>query len=339
MSKITWSFTENTRMFSGRKLTQIKYSNGVMGGWIETADNLDISGTSWLGEHAIVMGNACVYGNAKILDHAIISGNAVICGDAVVTGNAKVKDRARVGDTARVMDYAVVRDNAGVVGDCSIQNHAIVKGHVVVGGQTCLGGTACLDGKYSIADPIWIERGIWKYKPTVISLKQGLIYEVKPNVLNVFGTRIRLRNFNTEKKRRQRFTYLGKEASTVLKYIECLVQEIRERNLLNPIEVIIKSRSRDTIYRPDNSIRYVEPFEEDSMETPISDLNDILGVVMDNEIDIPRLREMVDQLSAIHRETPVCIAIDYPFQDNIRDIEVDDDNRNREMLNEEGGLL
>lgn len=69
-----YEFTDETKEWNGRTLHRIRalfdvrdgVRAGDLGGWIESEDNLDQSGTSWVGGNAIVSDDAWVGGNARI---------------------------------------------------------------------------------------------------------------------------------------------------------------------------------------------------------------------------------------------------------------------------------
>lgn len=86
---------------------------GMLGGYVESYDNLDQEGRAWISEDAI----ACE--------------NAVVCGDAVLTDHAVAKGCAYVGK------------NATVMGDATVQDDAIVCGGVIMG-KSCVCGYAVI---------------------------------------------------------------------------------------------------------------------------------------------------------------------------------------------------
>ena len=72
-----YRFTGEIKVYKGRTLKQIRrLSDGKLGGWIESEDNLSHLGDSWVDV------NARVYGNAKVCDDAKVCGYAKGCGDA-----------------------------------------------------------------------------------------------------------------------------------------------------------------------------------------------------------------------------------------------------------------
>ena len=93
-----YEFTGETKIVYGRTLRRIKaivaigstVDPGEIGGWIESENNLSVSGNAWVSGNAKVHGNAKVYGNACVSGNAMVSGNARVSGNADVYGNAKV---------------------------------------------------------------------------------------------------------------------------------------------------------------------------------------------------------------------------------------------------------
>ena len=82
---------------------------GDLGGWVESESNLSHDGESWIGDEAMVRGNAkvgksaLVFENANIYDSAHVKDRAQVYGDASVYGNACVFEGAKV--------YVSVSDN------------------------------------------------------------------------------------------------------------------------------------------------------------------------------------------------------------------------------------
>lgn len=269
-----WVFTGVSKVFQGRIVKQVRFvkrpEGCQIGGWVEQECNLSQEDDSYIGINVVVLDDARVSESAMILDRAVISGQASVYGNSYVGGTAKIKGKALVYDNAKVLEYGKVEDYAKLSGNCVVTQHATVKGRVCLGGQASIGGTSCMDGRYSLDEPVWIERGIWRDKPTVLSLQCGLIYECKPNVINVCGHRFRLRVFNTPAKRNNSLNQIlqgSKDIKSIMAYVNVMVESIRQRNLVNPVEVVLKSCRRPEIYHPDPSIRYVEPCEDEIVET------------------------------------------------------------------------
>ena len=77
--------TDDTIVVDGHKLSRIKalrdFGNvkaNELGGYISCEKNLSHSGTCWVSDDAIVMGDARVCGSA------LVRGDALVCGDAIV---------------------------------------------------------------------------------------------------------------------------------------------------------------------------------------------------------------------------------------------------------------
>lgn len=115
------------------KDTDLYYINPdvLIGGWIESYDNLDQEG------NCAIFNDAKVYGNAQILDDAIITDEAVVTGEAVVSGNVRmfndsvasgqvlITDNAKITGSSYILCEAYVGDNADITGSL-ITNHACV---------------------------------------------------------------------------------------------------------------------------------------------------------------------------------------------------------------------
>ena len=131
-----YEFTGETKIVYGRTLLRIKaivaigatVAPGDIGGWIESENNLSVSGDAWVSGNACVFGNACVSGSACVYDNAWVCGNARVFGNACVSGSACVYDNACVSGNARVSDDARVCGNACVSGDACVSGNARVSG-------------------------------------------------------------------------------------------------------------------------------------------------------------------------------------------------------------------
>ena len=117
-----YEFTGETKIVYGRTLRRIKaivaigatVAPGDIGGWIESENNLSVSGDAWVSGNACVFGNACVSGSACVYDNARVSGNARVSDDACVCGNACVSGDACVCGDARVSgdaDYMTFKNS------------------------------------------------------------------------------------------------------------------------------------------------------------------------------------------------------------------------------------
>lgn len=86
-----YQFTGDTQEYQGRTLRRIKrVSNGELGGWLESENNLSHRGDCWVSGDARVYDNARVSGNAEVFDNARVYDNAWVSDNARVYGNARV---------------------------------------------------------------------------------------------------------------------------------------------------------------------------------------------------------------------------------------------------------
>ena len=86
---------------------------GMLGGYVESYDNLDQDGRAWISEDAI----ACE--------------NAVVCGDAVLTDHAVAKGCAYVGNNAMMTDHAIAQDDVAICGGL-LTGKSCVCGYAVI---------------------------------------------------------------------------------------------------------------------------------------------------------------------------------------------------------------
>jgi len=92
---------------------------GMLGGYVESYDNLDQEGRAWISEDSIACENAVVCGDAILTDHAVARGNAYVGKNATVMGDATVQDDAIVCggvimEKSCVCGYAVIRQDEQV---------------------------------------------------------------------------------------------------------------------------------------------------------------------------------------------------------------------------------
>lgn len=144
-----YEFTGEEKIHKGRALRRIyRVSDGLIGGWLETEENLDHRGDCFVYEEAWVYGNACVQDNAKASGYTRISGFAILrdkahaTGRTWINGRAVIKDRALIKDRAWVSDEACVCGNALLKGDAGVSDHAIVGKNAVVGGKAWIRGNS-----------------------------------------------------------------------------------------------------------------------------------------------------------------------------------------------------
>ena len=79
---------------------------GSIGGYVQSIDNLSLSGSAWVSDQAQVFGSARVSGSAWVSDQAQVFGSAQVSGSAQVFGSARVSGSAWVSGSARVSGSA-----------------------------------------------------------------------------------------------------------------------------------------------------------------------------------------------------------------------------------------
>ena len=98
MENTKYEFTGETKTFCGTTLRRIRalvtiigvVNSGGCGGWIESENNLQVSGDAWVSGDAQVSGNALVSGNAQVSGNALVSGNAKVSGNALVESKESI---------------------------------------------------------------------------------------------------------------------------------------------------------------------------------------------------------------------------------------------------------
>ena len=155
-------------MYLGRTLYRVKalksfqvngkwpITEGEIGGWVESTDNLSQDGTCWIGGDARVYGesrvsdDAHVFGEAQVYDVAKISDRAIVCDNACVFQNAQVFGDAKIMGDARVYGISEVHGQAQVIDRVRCYQRAWVYGDV----RVC--GNANITDKVTI-DPVVIQ--------------------------------------------------------------------------------------------------------------------------------------------------------------------------------------
>ncbi len=123
---------------------------GMLGGYVESYDNLDQDGHAWISEDAIACENAVVCGDAILTDHAVAKGCAYVGKNATVTGDATVQDDAIVcggvvmGESC-VCGYAVIRKDEQTLCAPIIDGSARIYGEIS-GNVVCRGNAVVLPG-------------------------------------------------------------------------------------------------------------------------------------------------------------------------------------------------
>ena len=129
-----YEFTGETITDNGKVLHRIRavrtfgrVRKGQLGGYVESEDNLSHDGNAWVGDKAIIYGNAHIGGNADIGGYAEVGDNAR------VVGNARVNDHAKVFRDAQVFGNAVICGNAWVYGSAWVGGNTETHGTWIFG--------------------------------------------------------------------------------------------------------------------------------------------------------------------------------------------------------------
>ena len=133
-----YELTDDKIEVAGITLCRIKrISDGVLGGYLESEDNLSHYEDAWVSGNAKVFGDARVRGKASVYGNAWVRGNARVYGDAWVRGNARVYGDAKVYGNAKVCGNTRVEKLSDV---CNITNQAfnitITRQNIVIGCQS-----------------------------------------------------------------------------------------------------------------------------------------------------------------------------------------------------------
>ena len=146
-------------------------SPGILGGFIESEDNLSQEGDCWVAEEAAVYGhskvieNAWVGGSARIYGHSIIGENCVITGcptiiNSEIRGDSAVRDKAVI-ENSVLQDCALVQGNAELY--CvNVFGHSVIKDfatatNVAIRGDARISGKVCIknDFDYTVIKNFW----------------------------------------------------------------------------------------------------------------------------------------------------------------------------------------
>ena len=123
---------------------------GMLGGYVESYDNLSQDGLAWIEEDAIACESAIVCGDAILTDHAVAKGCAYVGKTATVAGEATVQDDAIVCDgvvmgKSCVCGFAVIRQDEQTLCAPIIDGSARVYGEIS-GNVVCRGNAVVLPG-------------------------------------------------------------------------------------------------------------------------------------------------------------------------------------------------
>ena len=123
---------------------------GMLGGYVESCDNLDQEGRAWISADAIACENAVVCGDAILTDHAVAKGCAYVGNSAMMTGHAIAQDDAAIcggllTGKSCVCGYAVIRQDEQTLCAPTIDGSARIYGEIS-GNVVCRGNAVVLPG-------------------------------------------------------------------------------------------------------------------------------------------------------------------------------------------------
>ena len=89
---------DNPKLHRIRAVTDLTEDllGGLLGGYVESYDNLDHEGRAWISADTIACENAVVCGDAILTDHAVAKGCAYVGNSAMMTGHAIALDDAAI---------------------------------------------------------------------------------------------------------------------------------------------------------------------------------------------------------------------------------------------------
>lgn len=117
-------------------------SEGDLGGYVQSEDNLSQQGSCWLYNDSIVCDEAVVSDGAQLREQSIIKGSAYVSGSACVSGQAVIEDYAIV--TAGTIDgRAFVRGYARIAANQTTQLSPQITDQALVYGDVCGQITVC----------------------------------------------------------------------------------------------------------------------------------------------------------------------------------------------------
>lgn len=158
-----YKLSDVKKMYLGRTLYRVKalksfqvngkwpVTEGELGGWVESTDNLAQNGTCWIGDDAHVYGgarvtdDAHVFGSSHVYDVAHIGDRAIVCDRANVFQHSQVFGEAQIAGDARVYGLSEIYDKARVIDRARCSQRAWVYGDVVVNGNANITEKTTLD--------------------------------------------------------------------------------------------------------------------------------------------------------------------------------------------------
>lgn len=158
-----YELTEDTIVFKKRTLYRIKrLSDGLLGGYIESENNLSQNGSCFVYDRAKVFGKAKILDDAKIRDCAIVFGSAVISKSASIEGssmafhNAAIAGAAKISGNVRVYGNATARGCSTVKDDVHLCGDSVVEDQATVLNSSCISGKVRIFGSVVVLGESWI---------------------------------------------------------------------------------------------------------------------------------------------------------------------------------------
>lgn len=200
--------TKESKRVRGKTVYRIKalrnglsFSQGELGGWVESENNLSQKGNCWISKQAVVMDNAVAKGDCNITDSVMICENAQISdtvliredvmvrGSAKIYGNVYIKDRVTVTgnsliyDEAELLDKAYIRDstvceNSIVKGESRIIEGSTVKGNSLIEGNSLI-NNCTIEGKSIINNMLLVQVQIKEIPLQIQGTRHHLYYSGK----------------------------------------------------------------------------------------------------------------------------------------------------------------
>ena len=147
---LKYEFTGETKKWGDSTLHRIRrLSDGKLGGWIESEENLSQNSNCWVDDEAKVYDNAYVYSNAQVFGNAEVHSNARVYDHAKVYGNAEVYGNAKVFGDAKICGGANVYGNAEVYGGANVYGNAEIFGNAEICGYMKIDSGKYTNEKFS----------------------------------------------------------------------------------------------------------------------------------------------------------------------------------------------
>jgi carbonic anhydrase/acetyltransferase-like protein (isoleucine patch superfamily) len=122
-----YTFTGEVKEIAGVTVKRIRrISDGLVGGYIESENNLSHEGSCFVYEDALVFGEAQVFRNAEVrgeavvFDRARVFESAIVYGQATIYGDADIRGKTFVGGNAQVFGTASVNGLAEIAEDAQV---------------------------------------------------------------------------------------------------------------------------------------------------------------------------------------------------------------------------